>query len=155
MKENKLVLTNEQINTFRVLLDNIELVNISPISTQIKKHCLNESDYSRESVNFNLELANKENDPIISENNLLVTTKIRGKLEDGEKILFEMNFTYLTSFVIKNKKETVVQILEDKTIAEFFVKNQITKFIWPYLREDVSSSMIKYNLTPVFLPMHK
>jgi S-adenosylmethionine:tRNA-ribosyltransferase-isomerase (queuine synthetase) len=76
------------------------------------------------------------------------------KMKSGRRIIFEQNTAYRISLTISDL-EKAKSILKNEKIEEFFLKKQLNKIAWPFLRADFHNNLARVGIKPATLPLLK
>lgn len=147
-------LTDVQKEQFINLLSQIEIDSIVIDKMQVEKLVDDLSILENEDISVNISFAIREIDPQITDSTLLLKPLVKIELLVNEKVLFFMRFVYSVVYIIKpENKKNIEAILSDSDIKDYFISKQVNKQLWPYLREEVSSTMSKCGLKPIYLQL--
>jgi len=157
MRENKSKssgLTKEEFSLFREIISMIELKDLFITSLNFRRNVNIPNTYETKVF-----IKGSDTRTVIKESlfNAEVSFFITLNVRESEEILFESEYNYMLSFLLKDKDSglKIGEILKNERIAHFFSQMQLTKLVWPYLREDFNSNLLKSGLQRITLPLIK
>lgn len=147
-EKQELRLNKDEFVEFRTLIDNIELRDVITVKQAFEA---NRKQKVTGSVQVNIESAPAE---INVEDQLTVLKSYRIVVKQGKKNVLVFSATYEVSFDAKNA-EKVNSILEKENIRQFFEGLQLSKILWPFIREEFRTASSKAGMKPFTLPFMK
>ena len=124
---------------------------------ELNKLVVEEVHFKRESwelfKNINVNVSIKKTE-ILNEIDSFIRTRIFYNIElvSEQKIIMSFDISYLIFFISK-EVEKANKYLEDEKIKEIFLKRQLNKIAWSYLRNDFQIALTKVGFESVPLPL--
>ncbi len=147
-EKQELTLSKEEFGEFRKLIDNIELRDVITVKQAFEA---NRKYQLAEAVEVTIEPALAK---ISVDTGLDVLKSYRVLVKKEKKTIFTFSATYEVLFSTRDSKQ-VSSILENEKIRQFFEGLQLSKILWPFIREEFRTASAKSGLKPFTLPFLK
>ena len=147
-EKQELTLSKEEFGEFRKLIDNIELTDVITVKQAFEA---NRKHKVAEAVEVTIEPAPAK---ITVDTGLNVLKSYRVIVKKEKKTIFAFSATYELLFSTRDSTQ-VSAILENEKIRQFFEGLQLSKILWPFIREEFRTAAAKSGLKPFTLPFLK
>jgi len=147
-EKQELTLSKEEFGEFRKLIDSIELRDVITVKQAFEA---NRKHQVAEAVEVTIESAPAK---ITADAGLNVLKSYRVLVKQGKKSILIFSATYEILFTARNA-EKVNAILENEKIRQFFEGLQLSKILWPFIREEFRTASSKAGMKPFTLPFLK
>jgi preprotein translocase subunit SecB len=147
-EKQELTLSKEEFGEFRKLIDNIELRDVITVKQAFEA---NRKHQVAKAVEVTIESAPAK---ITVETDLNVLKSYRVLVKQGKKGILIFSATYEILFTARNA-EKVNAILENEKIRQLFEGLQLSKILWPFIREEFRTASSKAGMKPFTLPFLK
>jgi len=147
-EKQELTLSKEEFGEFRKLIDNIELTDVITVKQAFEA---NRKHKVAEAVEVTIESAPAK---ITADAGLNVLKSYRVLVKKEKKTIFTFSATYELLFSTRDSTQ-VSAILENEKIRQFFEGLQLSKILWPFIREEFRTAAAKSGLKPFTLPFLK
>lgn len=139
-------LNQEKRQQFLELINNLELedITVREMSFELLSPL--------EEGAVTIKVGDKDGQPSLKEQTLEVYRTFTVAVEQGGAQLLRFRVRYLLLFSVANR-DVVSRALEDEVILEFFLKQQIARLVWPFLREDFHLACSKLGIRPITLKL--
>ncbi len=139
-------LNQEKSQQFLELINNLELEDVTVREMSFKLLS------PLEEGAITIKIGEKDDLPSLEGQKLEVYRTFTVIVEQGKAQKLRFQAQYLLLFSVANR-DIVSRALEDEVILEFFLKRQIVRLVWPFLREDFHLACSKLGIHPITLKL--
>lgn len=116
----------------------------------LTKHEFSLDEQVKSGINIGLNIDSKLIYTGFIEKKLIINNRYELKAKQEDKIIWRGEYIY--QLVLNTDISFYEELIKDTELKKLFEINQITLFLWPYVRQEVMSDTQKASLPPVVLP---